>query len=273
MAANGVPRPSAAKVPRSAISRAASRNPPQAARANADSAHPEIRQFRHGREVTPDEHVERFGSYGCDHHGDLVTGPNSRGVETVRTRLRVGREAPDRLPQVRPSDDEPLRAPDQHDPGARCIDRRARGTDPLRRQLEIDQGPAHVSGGILDRQPRNASRHCQHDVGPHLRRLDGEPAFEVGIDGQVYGVHHRAEVCQCLLERNAVVGSPERPGVTGAGRGEGRKAQPGEEARAAEVPGIGHDETAGLVQPAKHLHPLSVRAHRGVSALGPYLSI
>jgi hypothetical protein len=52
---------------------------------------------------------------------------------------------------------------------------------------------------------------------------------------------------QRLTQGHAVVAAPQRPGEARAGGGQGGEAEPLEKAGAADVPGVGDNEAAGLV--------------------------
>jgi len=86
--------------------------------------------------------------------------------------------------------------------------------------------------------------------------LDREAALEVAVHRNLDPAGDGLEVGQRVVEGHAVVGDPVRPGEAGARRGQGGKAEPGEQPGAAEVPRIGEHEAAGLVESAEELDPL-----------------
>ena len=75
------------------------------------------------------------------------------------------------------------------------------------------------------------------------------PPWEFAVDRHRDAFGDRTEMGQHLGQRRLVIRSPQGPGETGAGGGERGKAATGEQAGAPAVPGIGHYEAAGLVQP------------------------
>ncbi len=93
------------------------------------------------------------------------------------------------------------------------------------------------------------------DVGRHAVGVDGEAALEVGVHGHVHGGGHGGEVREHHFERHVVVTPAEGPGKAGAGRGEGREAECGQDARAAGVPRVGHHEAARRVQGVEGANP------------------
>jgi hypothetical protein len=89
------------------------------------------------------------------------------------------------------------------------------------------------------------------DVGPDLFRFVRETALEIGVDRQIDRAAQRFEVPADLVERDAVVGLADRPSKAGAGGGDRLEAHVLQRPRAADVPGVGQHEAAGLVHPAE----------------------
>jgi hypothetical protein len=105
--------------------------------------------------------------------------------------------------------------------------------------------------GILDRKAGHAGLHAACDVGRNGFGIDGEAALEIGIDGNVDGRADRRKMRADLLEADAVVGLADRPGKTGAGRGDGLEAKMLKRLRGADVERIGQHEATGLMQLAE----------------------
>ena len=85
--------------------------------------------------------------------------------------------------------------------------------------------------------------------------------LEVGVDRDVHGVRDGAQVVERLVERDLVVGAPQRPCHPAAGRRQRREAHLLEDPRGAGVPGVGHDEAALGVQAVELGDPVSWRVH------------
>ena len=88
-----------------------------------------------------------------------------------------------------------------------------------------------------------------------------KPPSKSALTGTLDSARDGANVSQGLLQRYLVVAPAQRPGKSGAGGGERGKAELGEQAGAAEVPRIGDDEAAGLVQPAERPAPFGGAGH------------
>ena len=125
-----------------------------------------------------------------------------------------------------------------------------------------NSGWAGFAGRVLDREPGDAGRRGFGDVGGDAGRLDREAALEVGVHRHVDRCGDASDVGQRLVQRDLVVAPAQRPGEPRAGGGERGEAEPGEDARAAEVPGIGDHEAAGLVQVAEAVDSIGDFGHR-----------
>src|SRR3546814_6614519 len=79
-----------------------------------------------------------------------------------------------------------------------------------------------------------------------LRRI-AEAFLQVGRDGKLRGLDDCAAVREHIVTRNAAVGRAERVGESRAGGRQGLEAERREQARRADIPGIGNDEGAGRV--------------------------
>jgi hypothetical protein len=242
------------KVPRSRISRAASRKPDQAARA---SAPPTLirRTPRSASSATVEKplptHVDRFGGDRCDHRRDLLPRADPGRIEAVGAGLGIGGESPDRLVEIGAPDDEPLGPTGEEHADPLGVDGPARRPDALDGEGKIEQRARGIAGRVLDRQPRYARLDGGRHVGRHALGRDREPAFEVAVDRHVHRVRDGTEVGERLFERHVVVGAADGPGESRARRGEGRKPELHEGLRAADVPRVGDDEAAGCVKLAE----------------------
>lgn len=127
----------------------------------------------------------------------------------------------------------------------------ARGADALDRQGAIVERRGLVAGGVLDRQAGDAGCGRAADIRGETVEVGGEPVGEIGVDRHVDGRGDGAEMGQHLIERHGAVGPSRRPGEARAGGGERLEAEALQVARAADIPRIGHDEAAGLMEPAK----------------------
>jgi hypothetical protein len=108
-----------------------------------------------------------------------------------------------------------------------------------------------AAGRILDRaadQPR-----CRR-LPDGFRRFPGriaETVLEIGADRQVGGADDLARVLHRLLPRDRAVRPPAREGETGARRRQRRETEMGEQTGRPDIPRVGNDEGAGLVQGAE----------------------
>ena len=85
------------------------------------------------------------------------------------------------------------------------------------------------------------------EAASHSRRV-GEGVLEVGVQRQVGGVGEGGKVQQHLVEADRAVRLAHGPGHAGAGAGQGLEAEVLQYHRRADVPGIGQDEAAVVVQ-------------------------
>jgi hypothetical protein len=81
----------------------------------------------------------------------------------------------------------------------------------------------------------------------------GKAALEVGIDRHVGGRGDLAEVSEDLIARLPAIGVALRMGVARAGGRQRLEAEPLQIAGAADVPRIGDDETAGIMQASEDI--------------------
>ena len=142
------------------------------------------------------------------------------------------------------------------------IARRAAAMRSTASENSTRRGRRHA-GGIFDRESGDARLVRARDVRGHLRRIDGETAFEIGADRHVHAAGDRSEVRERFVQRHSIVRAPHRPGESGAGRRQRRESQARERACAARVPRIRDHETAGLVELVKNATAVAHRCHRG----------
>ena len=183
-------------------------------------------------------------------------------VQAVGPGLGVGGQPPDRLGEVRPAGDEPLGATREHDPAAARVERTARGPDAVHRELEREQRLGLVTGRVLDRDPGDSGPRGTRHVGRDTVRLDRVAALEVGVDGDLHRARDRLEMAEHLVEGHPGIGPTQGPGEPGARRREGLEAEHLEVPGAADVPRIGDDEAAGLVQRAERGRAVDGRGHQ-----------
>ena len=132
-------------------------------------------------------------------------------------------------------------------------------SDTFYREREFEERICRVASGILDRESCDASGGgCRH-VGVHGAGIGRETTFEVRVDRQTYTVRDGSKMREGFLQCHAVVGPAHGPGKSGAGCRERRETELGEHVCAAEVPRVGHDEAARLVELTKY-----AAAFRGV---------
>ena len=116
--------------------------------------------------------------------------------------------------------------------------------DPFDRLGEVEERVGGVAGGILDRQAGDPGGGRGGDILRDGFRHRREAALEVGINGNRDAAGDCPEVAQDLVEGHVVVRPAQRPGEARAGGGERRETELGQEAGAADVPGVGDDEAA-----------------------------
>ena len=122
------------------------------------------------------------------------------------------------------------------------------------RMIEIVERFRLVAGRILDREAGDAGLDAKpHAFGDALR-LVRVAALEIGVHRQVGRPRRCSRMWSSITSRGtAPSASPDRPGGAGARRRQRLEAEMLEIAGAADVPWIGDDEAAGLMQAAKGL--------------------
>src|SRR2546425_5330785 len=91
--------------------------------ADADTAHANLRELRHGGEVTTDQHVHGCWRNRANNRGDAVEGTHTWRVQAVSAGFGVGDQTGDRLCEIRPSGDEAFGAAGQQHAASAVIDR------------------------------------------------------------------------------------------------------------------------------------------------------
>jgi excisionase family DNA binding protein len=147
--------------------------------------------------------------------------------------------------------EQPLRAGDQDDVLARPIDRLPCGADAFHRVGHVEQGIRPVDLAILDGEPGHPGPDRPGDVGRHGLGVGGEARLEIGVHREVDGPAQGRQVREDVVAGHRVVRAAGRPGVARAGRRQGGEAVVLEQPGAADVPGVGQDEAASLVEGAK----------------------
>src|SRR5262249_24392170 len=85
--------------------------------------------------------------------------------------------------------------------------------------------------------------------------------FEIGVHRQIAGGHDRSDMRQHAIAADGVVRQSQRPGRTRARGGDRFEAEMLEIARAADIPRIGNDEAAALMERTKHAALLGDAGH------------
>ena len=219
------------------------------------------RKLGHVGALRADEHVHGLGRDRRHHRGDRGLGPESRRVEAVGARLGVGREPADRLREIRPADDETLGAAGEHDAGAARVDgRRAPRGRARRRGRTRTAAATDRRWNPRSRCPRRPCPWRARTLAPTAAGSTAKPPSKSAFTGTSTPAGDGAQVGQRLVQRDVVVAPAQRPREARARRRERGKAELREQAGAAEVPRVGQDEAAGLVQAAE-LAPAVVEGH------------
>ncbi len=148
---------------------AARMNPPQAERA---SAPPTLTRLTPSEEMScivrslaePTSRLNGFGATAADDSRNVFARSNSRCIEAIGTRVRVGLESRDRFVQIRATDEETFGASDQQDVAAGLVDRFARRLDSFDSDAEFEQRLRRTAGGVFDRQACDACFHRQSNA-------------------------------------------------------------------------------------------------------------
>lgn len=115
---------------------------------------------------------------------------------------------------------------------------------------------------LMRRTPMSARSCCvnpsgrQADAFGHTFGVRCKAGLEIGVDRHVGCFHQCLQMGQHRGARQRVVRAPERPGMAGAGGRQRLEAELLQIKRAADVPGIGQQETTGFVQGLEGLSPL-----------------
>ena len=237
-----------------AISRAASRNPVHATRASPLPTL--IRRTPASAscgtvKVGPARTFRGRGAIAVAIVLDIRQIPQPRREQAVGASLGIGDKPANRLGQVRSPDNEAFGSASEKYTRAGVVDRRARGPDAIDGERELEQRVGRVPGRILDRQSGNTRRDGRGHILTDGRRVYGKATLKISIDGNIDGFCDGPKMRERLVHRDAVVGPPERPCEARAGRGNRWKPELRQQPRAADIPGIRNDETAGLVKLTK----------------------
>ena len=223
---------------------------PRESAADADSPDSGVRELRHG-EGGSGEDVQGPGRDRRRDRPDIRQIPQPRSKQAIGASLGVGDKPANRLGQIRTPDNEPFRSASEDYTRAGVVDRRARRPDAIDGERELEQRIGRIPGRILDRQPGNTRRDGRGHILADGRRVHGKATLKISIDGNIDGFCDGAEMRERVVDRDAVVGPPERPCEARAGRGERWKPELRQQPRAADIPGIRNDEAAGLVKLTK----------------------
>ncbi len=201
-----------------------------------------------------DHDVQRLRCDRSHELRDVVRVANRRREETVGARIGERDESVERFAQrIGMPDVERFAATGQHDGNVRRVDRCSRGGEPLESHRSIVERLRRVAARVLDRQSRHAGPHARAHVREDAFGVVGVPRLEVRVHRERGGRDDPADVAEHVLrdERRHRVGTPATERESG-GRGRQRlEPELCEEARAPDVPGVRHDEAAGLVEASK----------------------
>ena len=173
------------------------------------------------------------------------------GEQAVGARVGVGLQAADRLADVGAAGDEALGSGGEHHAGPAVVDRATRRAHAVHGEREVEQRMLTFVGGVLDGEPGDPGLAGAGDVRGDLVGIGGEGALEVGAHRHLHRGGDGGVVRERFVEGGAIVATAEGPREPGARRGQGGEAELLEGDRAADVPRVGHDEAAGLVQAAE----------------------
>ena len=146
-----------------------------------------------------------------------------------------------------------LRAGEQH-VAARLVDRRARRLHARHRQVEFVERlvACRRSKSSIDRPATPVSMHSRHALRDARRARRAKPLSKSALTGMSVAADDLAHMRQHRRRADcAPSATPARIGKAGAGGRQRLEAETLQIARAADVPRIGNDEAAGLVQLAE----------------------
>ena len=225
ISANGTARPRPANVPRSAISRAAARNPAQAARASAPPTlirrTPSAASSATVAKSLPASTLTGFGRHRLHDGGDVGRGAQARRVEAVGAGVGVRGQPANRLGQIGPTDDESFGSAGQHDVPAAVVDRSARRLDPLDGQREVEERPLGDRRSSLQSTVRRR-RVCvaAATLAATSAGSIANPPSKSAFTGTSTPSAIARRCASASSSAHPVVGPPQRPRETGAGRGQ-----------------------------------------------------
>ncbi len=147
----------------------------------------------------------------------------------------------------------PSRARREGHVAAGLVDRRAGGLDPGQRRVEIVERRRRLLRRVLDRQAGHSGGDAACDVFGNGVGVVGKAVLEIGVERKVGCRRKLAIVHEHIVHRLPAIRITLRMGMTGAGGRQRLEAEALEIARAADIPRIGNDEAAGLVQRAEGL--------------------
>ena len=129
-----------------------------------------------------------------------------------RRRPRRRPQPRDRLGEVGPADDEPLRPAGEHDARPARVDRAARGPDPLDREREVEQRRhRHRRSNPRSRARRSRSRRAR-DVGRHISGSTANPPSKSALTGSSTAPAIARRCASTSSSDTPLSGAPERPG-------------------------------------------------------------
>ena len=144
-----------------------------------------------------------------------------------------------------------FRASGEDDVAARLVDRVPGRPHALHGEVEVIERVDVATGVILDRQPGHAGLDAEPDIGSHLVGIIGIAVLEIRIHWDVRRLRDFAAMREHHVLGHIAVGIAVRMGVTRAGCRERLETQPLQIAGGPDVPRVGDDPAAGLVQCAE----------------------
>ena len=197
------------------------------------------------------EEVDRLRRHRLDRRDDLFARLDAGRIEAIGAGVGEGLQPADRFVEVGPVLDEAFRARGEDDIAAGFVDCVARRAHAFDRQIEIVERIGCLAGEILDRQSGDAGVDAEPDVGRDLVRIDGIAALEIGIDRHVGRLRDLAAMREHHVAGHVAVRIAMRMRVTRTGRSQRLEAETLQIAGASDIPRVGNDEAAALMQRAK----------------------
>ena len=124
--------------------------------ADADAPHPEFAGLLQRQARRADQEIDGLGMRLLHDRGDFLAALDSRRVDAVGARVRERLQAIQHDGEIGDADQKSLASRREQHAAVVGIDRLARGLDALDGEINLEQRPLLVAGGILDREPGHA---------------------------------------------------------------------------------------------------------------------